>query len=351
MVEYKSVGRCGFMSLMLLVAAQSLGCSGGDKGKIWVYHYPDFYNPELKRVAVLPFANQSSDPTAGERISGKVSAILTNNGTYEVYTRDNLSDILAEKDMLDAGIIEADKAIEIGKLKAVQALVCGTCDRFDVQSRQEIRYNAVPQYGYDAYGNVIITGWINVPYQWEQHNAAVECRVVIIDTKTGRQIGAVADPSSMSDEGSPPDYRPADLIRMAEEDQILRIVRGIAVTRAQIKLKGRVIRTASGLYDNEWDWKDSFAANDDKVTLVVTLPAEADRNSFYVRVVKKDARETLAEESFEWNKANASVGKDITIAPLFAKGGAGQYEAKLYSGPEPIAWYTFTITESRNAGK
>ena len=98
--------------------------------------------------------------------------------------------------MADAGIIEGEMAMEIGRLKAVQALICGVCDRFDVQSRQEIRYNTVPQFGTDAYGNVIVTGYVNVPYQWARHDANVECRVVIVDTTTGRQIGAVTDPTT-----------------------------------------------------------------------------------------------------------------------------------------------------------
>ncbi|MBX3396801.1 MAG: hypothetical protein KF841_15700 [Phycisphaerae bacterium] len=337
-----------FLALVSLgLTANLLGCSGGDKGKIWVYHYPDFYTPDLKHVAVLPFANRSPDFAAGDRISGRISAILTNNGTYEVYTRQNLTDILAEKDMADAGIIEGEQAMEIGRLKSVQALICGVCDRFEAVSQQEVRYQQQPQFGYDAYGNVIITGFVNVPYQWTRHDAFVECRVVIIDTHTGRQIGAVTDPSAIYSEGSPPKYQATDVLRMAEEDQIAKIVRGIAVTRTQIKLKGKVLRTASGLYDNQWDWQDTFAADANAMTVVVSLPPEADRNSFTIRIVKKDAREVLAEHSFEWNKQNAGQGFPFDIAPLLAKAGPGQFEAKLYSGPEPIAWYTFNLTERR----
>ncbi len=343
-----SIGSIRSAIFLTLLAATVGGCGGGDKGKIWVYRYPDFYSADLKRVAVLPFANRSADFAAGERISGRVSAILTNNGTYEVYTRQNLGDVLAEKDMQDAGIIEGDAAIQIGRLKAVQALICGVCDRFDVQSRQEIRYNTVPQYGQDIYGNVVITGWVNVPYQWERHDAYVECRIVVVDTETGRQIAAVAEPAHFWAEGSPPKLAAMDVLRRTEEAQIAHIVQSIAVTRTQIKLKGKVLRTAAGLYDNKWDWKDKFTTDDSNITLVVTLPTEADRNNFRLTIVRKGSRENLFEHAFTWNKQNAGEGFPVDMAAIVG-GGPGQFEAKLYSGPEPIAWYTFTISRGREA--
>jgi len=91
----------------------AVGCNGGSKkGKIWITHYPDWYTPDLKTVAILPFGDRSGTG-AGMRIGDKVSAELTRNTTYEVYTRANLRDVLAEKDLIDAGIIQADKAMEI----------------------------------------------------------------------------------------------------------------------------------------------------------------------------------------------------------------------------------------------
>lgn len=333
---------------LLAVAASAVGCDGGGrKGKIWIVRYPDFYQPELKSVAVAPFGNRSNARGAGERISDRVSAELTNNRTYEVYTRQHLHGILAEQDLASAGIIDADKAKEIGRLKSVQALICGTLDRYGASSRSETRFNTVPVFGQDANGQVVITGFRQVPYTWVHNEAVVECSVVVIDTATGQQIAAIHEPSSLYSEGSPPKYGGADLLRAAEEDQVRRIVQAIAVTRTQIRLKGDVLKTATSLYDQQWDWQRRIVPGDEKFYVVVTLPPEADRNNFRITIVPKDGREVLGEQEFVWSKADATRGFEFPIAPIVEKHAFGEYRAKLYSGPEPVAWYDFRIVEKR----
>jgi hypothetical protein len=323
------------------------GCGGGKKGRIWITHYPAFYQPELKRVAVLPFGNRTQDPAAGQRISDKVSALLTNNGTYEVYTRAHLADVLGEKDLAAAGIIDADAAMRIGKLKSVQALICGVCNRYDAETKQETRYRLEPIWGYNRKGEQVITGWKQVPYPWTIHQVYVECQVVVIDTLTGEQVAAVHQPSTAKAEGNPPRHTPAELLRAAEEDQVRRIVFAVAVTRRQIKLEGDPVRTAAALYDNEWDWEDKFVPSDEKAVAVVRLPAEADRNNFKLTVIPKEERKVLWEHAFVWDKANRTQGFEVPLGPIVAARGLGEYQVKLYSGPEPIAWHTFRIVEKR----
>ena len=323
------------------------GCDGGSrKSKIWVYQYPDFYKPDLKRVAVLPFADRTRHRGAGGRIGDRISAILTNNGTYEVYTRQHLDDVLSEQDLALAGIVEADLARKIGRLKSVQALICGVCDRYEVTTRNETRYNTMPVWGKNRQGQPVITSWKKIPYPWTRHDAFVECHVVVIDTVTGRQIAAVHEPSSTWAAGSPPKYAAADLLRYAEQDQINRIVRAIAVTRSQVKLKGDVLKTATDLYDQEWDWETKITPENDKFYVVVHLPPEADRNNFKITIVPKDQREEVAAKPFVWTKTVARRGYRFGVAGIVDRYGYGEYQAKLYSGPEPIARYNFSIVET-----
>ena len=334
--------------LTLAVALPLAGCDGGSsKSKIWVYHYPDFYQPQLKRVAVVPFGNRTRDRDVADTISDQVSVLLTNNGTYEVYTRAHLADILKEQDASAAGIIEGDLAKKIGRLKSVQALICGVCDRCETTTRNETRHNQVAIWGTNKKGKKVITGWKKVPYRWTRHDAFVECGVVIVDTVTGRQISAVNDPSNVWCAGNPPKQSPADALRAAKNDQATRIVRALAVTRTQIKLKGSVLKTASGLYDQEWEWQKEFLPDAEKLYLVVKLPPEADRNNFRLTIVPQESREVLAEEAFTWSKQHGRHGYAFAIKPIFDRGGIGEYRAKLYSGPEPIAHYDFKIVEER----
>ncbi|HVP13148.1 MAG TPA: CsgG/HfaB family protein, partial [Phycisphaerae bacterium] len=242
------------------------GCGGGGgsrKGKIVVYQYPEFYQPDLKTIAVLPFRDPPQAPGVGARISDQIAMLLTKNGTYEVYTRTHLADVLAERDLADAGIIDADQAMQIGQAKSVQALVCGICARYETATKNETRFMPVPVFGRDARGKQVITGFEQKPYPWTRHDAFVECNVVIIDAKTGRHIGAVNEPTNVSDSGSPPHKGPPELLAMAEEEQVVRITRGLAVTRSEIKLKGDVLKTAGDFYDGKWEWKDRFRPSDD----------------------------------------------------------------------------------------
>lgn len=335
----------------LVVLSQVLGCGGGGGGSkkdaIVVHRVPDFYRADLKRLAILPFGNRTRVSGVGERISDKVSAILTNNGTYEVYTRAHLADIEKELKMAESGIIDPEAARRIGKLKSVQALVCGVCNRCEVITRNETRYNSVPVWGRNPQGQMVIVRYNKVPYQFTRYDAHVECHVVVIDTATGRQVAAVNEPSTFWAQGSPPKYAAADCLRMAEENQVERIVKALAVTKTQIKLKGDVLKTATSLYDQKWDYQRRFLPTDERFYVVVALPPEADRNTFTIAIVPKGRRENVAEHAFVWSKKYHAFGYEFKVKPIVDKTGLGEYQAKLYSGPAPIATYDFTIAEKR----
>jgi hypothetical protein len=171
--------------------------------------------------------------------------------------------------------------------------------------------------------------------------------VFVIDCGTGQQVGAVRDPSNAWAQGSPPTYAPPDLIRMAEDDQVNRIVRAVAVTRTQIKLEGEVLRTATALYDQKWDWQRRMEPSDNQFFVVVTLPGQAHRNNFSLTIVRKGERDVLAKHDFVWNAQYGEFGYDFKVSPIVEKRGFGLYQAKLYSGPELIATYDFHIVGKR----
>jgi hypothetical protein len=325
------------------------GCGGGGskKDKIWVYQVPDFYRPQLKRIAVIPFSNHTRVRGVGQTVCDKLSTSLTNNATYEVYTRQHLADVVKEQDAVLAGILSADTAMKIGRLKAVQALVCGDCYRYETATKTETRYNTLPVFGKNSKGKTVITGWKKVPYVWTRHDAYLDCNVVVIDTGTGRQIAAVNEPTHLWAAGSPPKYDAGQLARMALDDQVNRITRALAVTRTRIKLKGKVLRTAVDFYDQEWEWEKKITPADGKFFVVVSLPPEADRNRFKITIVPEEGREVMAEQAFTWTKQYSRFGYQFAVEPIVEKGGLGKYRAKLYSGSEPIARYSFEIVDQR----
>jgi hypothetical protein len=323
------------------------GCNGGSKSSITVVRYPEFYQPELKRIAVLPFANNAQDPAAGTRISERLETALIQNRTYEVFTRAHLKEVLTEQDLAASGIVAADAAQRIGKLGSVQAIICGACDQYGSGTRQEMRTMQVPVWGTNAKGYPVITGYTNQQYLWTRNEAAVQCNVVVIDTVTGRQIAGVNELSHIYSEGSPPSASEWQTRQIAEQNQILRILRAVAVIRTQVKLKGTVLRVATGQYDGKWDWQDRIIPSDGKLVAVVNLPPDAGRNSFKLTIVPKDQRDVMAEQEFVWPEGSGENSYSFDVQPIVDKRGYGAYDVKLYSGPEPCAWYTFQIAKSR----
>ena len=327
------------------------GCATGKKGTVTVVKYPAFHAPGLKRVAVIPFENLTGVPGVAERFSNRLEGALINNRTYEVYTRQQLTmqRILEEADMAAAGIVQQDVAQRIGNLAAVQALVCGVYNQRGTNTQQETRVQQVARWGTNAKGKPVIVGWDQQPYVWIRHSAVVECNVVVIDTGTGRQWVAFNQPVARYSEGSPPRLSPAQVLQVTEDAAVQAILETIAMTRKQVRLRGSPLRLATDFYDQKWTWATKVTPADEKFFAVVSLPPEAARNTFKITIVPKEGREILAEQDFEWPAGVAQKGFEFSVGHIVEKGGFGKFKAKLYSGPEPIAWVDFTIAEVKIA--
>ena len=247
---------------------------------------------------------------------------------------------MSEQDLAAAGIVDSEVARRIGKLGSVQALICGVCSRYGSASREVM----VEKWVYSQSGSYTV----KVPVTL--HEAIVECNVVVIDTSTGKQLAAVnssAPFSWRSDMRAPRNIRGMTVIQVAESLCLMRILENIAVTKKEVKLKGTPLRVATGQYDMKWDTQDRIIPSDEKFFAVVRLPAEAARNNFKITIVPKDKRVDLAEQAFVWPEQTAENGYVFDVKPIVDKNGLGAYQAKLYSGPEPVAWYDFEIAKSR----
>ena len=80
-----------------------------------------------KKIVVLYVTDISKAQTVvGKYIADVISVNIVNDqGNFEVFDRENLSGIAEAKKMMAEGYIDANKAKELGKLLAVDAIVCG----------------------------------------------------------------------------------------------------------------------------------------------------------------------------------------------------------------------------------
>jgi hypothetical protein len=176
----------------------------------------------------------------------------------------------------------------------------------------------------------------------------VDCQVVVLDAVTGKQIAAVSRPITLSEDGSPPKKNADQLLQEAEARLVAHIVESLAVTRKEIKVPKDALKIACDFYDQEWDWQDEFTPEMETVHVVVRLPPEADRNGFRITIVPKEGREILAETGFTWSKEHERESYKFPVKDLLERNGYGDYQAKLYSGPTPIAWRNFRIQEPKD---
>ncbi len=333
-------GRKVLLALLAGAVSTAAGCSK----KIWVIQTPDFYTPDLKTVAVVPFRNQTDWTGAGDIISDKLAAALMANGAYRVFNRNDLRTLLDEQDLqLAFGSDDAAAAQTLAKLGNVQAVLVGTVTTYAATSNSQRRQD--PIYATDRQGNRYVAGYRRYVYTRNEGN--VQATASLLRTADGTTIAATAEPawSRVWAEGSPPRKDAQACVAEAAASTVRQLVEQFAPVRKQVSINAsKALRTASELYDNKWTFTDTFAATDEQMYAVVELPPACDRNPFKLTVVRKDERTDLAVQEFRWDKQYRAYGYLFNPAEIAAKGGGpGEYEIKFYSGPEPVLRRKFRI--------
>ena len=116
-----------------------------------------------------------------------------------------------------------------------------------------------------------------------------------------------------------------------------RLVAEFALVQMQVKIDpGRTLRVVRR---DQWgDWKDTrrFRMDQNELHVLVSLPAEADRNEFRLMIARKDGEAPAVEEMFTWSRQQRE--RAFTYKPSELAGDApGKFEVRLYvRGAEPI---------------
>jgi hypothetical protein len=350
----------------ILVAALAAGCSA----KLTVQNYPPFYDPALKSVAVVGFANRTLRAKASEFFTERLVESLRANGTYEVIGPKELDTRLEEaKLVLSDGADAKTIAETLRKLGGVQAFLIGTVTGFAAGSGTYVDvYDGGygpgygwygPGYGWGGWGGY---GWGHRGYwgygysgyyyptyrEYSYSQAYVAATAALIGVADGKMIHTTPAPlaARFSSSSEPPKLAD-EVLADASQAVAARFVHEFAVVPREIKInKGKSLRTARRKEDGELKHTGDFRAGEEEMYVVVRLPRAADRNTFRLVITRKKRDEPLIEETFIWSGDNDALEFRFSPRELAEAAGTGDYEAKFYaSGDKPVLKRGFEIKD------
>jgi curli biogenesis system outer membrane secretion channel CsgG len=115
----------------LLVLAAGLwlaGCSGRGPS---TYVHANYDFSSVKRVAVLPLENLTSDQTAGEKVRKLVVTDLLSTGIVDVVEPGQVNRVLAQANIQSPAAMVPDDFKKVGAALGAQLLVVGSVEAYD----------------------------------------------------------------------------------------------------------------------------------------------------------------------------------------------------------------------------
>lgn len=323
---------------------------GGCTAEVTVRQYPGFYDPALKSIAVVGFANDTLRPRAGEFLAGRLAAALKANGTYAVAGPRELRARLraAGLDLPD----EADPqtlAATLRKLGGVQAVVTGSVRAFGADRVSYLDLDDGYSWGYGAghWGYRRRFGW-GIGYTYRRHTdtrAHVAADAALIRVADGTTIHATPAPvaARVRSRAHPPKLTD-EVLAQASDAVAGAIVEAFAVVPKTLRLNvAKALRTARRTRDGRLKFTDDFRTSEAEMVVVLRLPPPAGRNPFRLAVAARGADEPLAERDFVWSAKDASREFVFSPARLAKATGPGHFEVSLHSGRRLVLKRDFEI--------
>jgi hypothetical protein len=323
-----------FVSAVFVVA----GCGT----KFTVNHYPDFYEPSIKSVAVLPFVNETSHKGAGTAVADHLSAALAANGTYKVASPAMIDQTVKEK-KLPALPRANDEAIaeQLAALGGYQAFIVGKVlsDTFtntvnEYYEDYDFHYAASP-YWYSSYW---YPPYWYYPYYYDyggQIYISVDVSMVSVpDGKvlSEKTIGAKADISGVSSAWK------KYAVQMALSNLSRKIVSEYAIVPVKINVDpDKAMKTADTIEQDKWHFSRTFGSNQKTMYVVLYLPMAAAMNQFKLTIApEKNPSNIIASKDFTWERGKYCQSVEFSPSQIAKSSGTGKYTVNLISRGEVI---------------
>ncbi len=331
-----------FLAQMGLGVALCVAVTGCAK-KFNISRVPQFYDPQFKMLAVADFQSDPPSPISGRQFAHRLAVSLVRNGTY----------IVSEPIEPLAGYDDPQIDALVDKLAGkAQALIIGG-HTVEVHAGYPFRGGIgfgvgglSHEWRYGGHGN-----W----WTWDDNCDGYYVNSVVVRTWAsmlavpgGDEIHVTGDIEIMVEsEAWPGGDSIEELIDRALDEATERLVEQFAIVSKQIEVNPReTLRTADARTDQGWRFTDDFHSTAEEMFIVLTLPDEADRNTFEIVIRRDDdkSKRILTGALIVWDRRDKELV--LTFSPkriAQVGGGSGEYLAVFNSQGKEVFKRDFDI--------
>ncbi|MCE5327798.1 MAG: LPS assembly lipoprotein LptE [Planctomycetaceae bacterium] len=344
----------GFLAVACVAA-------GGCGKAITVMHYPAFYSPELRTIAVMPFAPLPPEPPSGVFFTDRLVDALADNGAYRVASGPQL---LAE--LQAAGLTMPSAPISppasqptpqgqpsaeyyyvvptasgppldhllaaLRRRGGIDLVLLGQVTALSVQPvivQDSFPYGPYAPYPYPLYGPYG-SGYYTA-YTYE-NQATAAATVELYRVSDGQHLASASRTATVVSVG-PTRLTMEQSLGRAAQDAARQLVQIIAPSPETVKVTPGAIETSRRAEGGGMKETSTFSPSDGAMMVTLHLPPAADRNPFTLTVTpENNSNRTLFSRPFTWS---AQAGQTIEI-PLAALGGPGDYRINLQRGGQTV---------------
>lgn len=335
--------------LVVVVMGWSVLVLSGCETKFMVSHYPGFYNPSIKSIAVLPFENETSRKEAGIIVASHLSAALAANRTYQVTGPARIEQILKEKakpelPKNDYKVI----AQELAGLGQCQAFITGMVLSDSFINTVESDYDDDDFY-YDDYPYWYYPDWY-LPYMYYPYyygygsQVYVSVNVSIIGVPDGMILDTAAEKAAADARDLSESLKKYSL-QMALNDLSEKIVRDFAVVPIEISVHpDKAMKIADSLNQDKWHFTKTISSGQESMYVVLCLPVAAAMNQFRLTITpQNNFSNEIVSKDFTWERDKYCQGFEFSPKQIAVSNGPGKYSVHFISQGKVVMTRNFRI--------
>lgn len=317
-----------------------------------VNHYPAFYQPEIKEIAILPFDNKTSHKGVGRAVAEILAADLAANQTYKVTGPSRLARRLKDKGItLEPDTDFSTAAQKLGALNEFQAFVTGRILSESFQNVSMPINDYVGDYGggydfdEDFYDFDMYYPYYYFPQYYDyETDVYLSVNASMVAVPGGNMLDSTLETATadVSDVDKPLRQYGA---QVAMNDLCGKLVKKFAVVPVTITVHpGKDLKTADSFQQGKWHFTGTFSRDDDSMYVILCLPAAAARNQFKLTILSDGSKtEPVVQKDITWQPDGYCQSFKFSPREIAAAGGPGSYNVQFHSRDRIVMTRNFKI--------